>query len=256
MAQQLETCPCCMEEIPLQDMAMCENRHVAGCKRCYFSHIRAIYRSGTSPYRDYRLGGDSGSGQKCFVCRRELYDWQMGRSWCKTLHKLQPILIMEMYAAKGHMDAKSIGINMIEWRKKKAELMETSEEIKRQDKKDKEGIELEEKWWNYVERATKDYSYDLYRNRFSKMRKNWMIWNAIENIKKSGILAAGKFGGELKGQAGSNFMEMVEDYSQWVYDEEKGFWIHPVIECISHLITEGAKEAGCDPRQVGIKISN
>tara|TARA_Y100000361_G_C11058328_1_gene289075 strand:- start:19 stop:774 length:756 start_codon:yes stop_codon:yes gene_type:complete len=251
MAQKMETCPCCMEEVPLQDMAMCENRHVAGCKKCYFSHIRAIYRSGCSPYgtaEAMEVADGTQHGQKCFVCRRELFDWQMGRSWCKTLRKLQPIMIMEMYAAKGHLDATKIGEHMIAWRKRKDELLETSEEFQRREGKDDEGIRAEEDWWNYVEKTTKDYSYDLYRNRFSKLRRKWMIYNSIDNIKKSGLLKD-----ELER---SNFITMIEDYNQWEYDEEKGYYIHPIIECISHLIIEGAKKHGCDPREVGIQINN
>ena len=155
---------------------------------------------------------------------------------------------MEMYAAQGYMPKKDIAENMKAWNKKRAEMISKYNRMAEEEKDSIMSEKAEEEWWDYVERTTKDYDSDLYRNRFSKIRKKWMVYNSIQSIKESGILK--------EGIEESSFMRMIEDYNEWIYNEERGYYIHPLIETVSSLINKEAERVGCHPREVGIKISN
>ena len=85
-----DECISCFETYPLSKMTVCSNGHQGGCTKCHMKLIHSKYSSGESAFI-----GDN-PAQRCFMCRANLEDINMGKKWTTNLSRLMPIM-MELF---------------------------------------------------------------------------------------------------------------------------------------------------------------
>ena len=84
------------------------NGHFGGCQKCHMKLVKSKYESGEFAFGKSLIIVDTyhkknSNTQKCMMCRRPIFDDEMGVNWLKKLSKMLPLM---MHAGlKKHLDS-------------------------------------------------------------------------------------------------------------------------------------------------------
>ena len=85
-------CPSCLEDLPTEKMAFCDNGHPAGCQKCHMKLVISNYMQ----YQNFNIVFCSGKNtQKCFICRENLPNCLVGKDWSIKVQSLMIPLIIK-----------------------------------------------------------------------------------------------------------------------------------------------------------------